>query len=158
IHHEHVVQFGHPRAMADVHHAVLANDTRIFQIPARRDLERAKEVRKSVESLSDGLHVSLMANNKGQQPGPLSDLLVLASLYAAPVECNALSGVRCGTDHVDNELGVGQHWYVTAGDLVNRSPHAFRDEALQVGRHGAVIRGHDVPTRLRLPRCTSSIL
>src|SRR5262245_3751689 len=82
-----------------------------------------------------------------------------AALQAGPpLECNALSGVRRGTDHVDNELGVGQHWYVTAGDLVNRSPHAFRDEALQVGRHGAVIRGHDVPTRLRLPRSTGGIL
>src|SRR5882672_7450592 len=36
--------------------------------------------------------------------------------------------------------------------------HTLRDEALQLGVDGAVVLGHDVPTRLRPPGCTCHLL
>src|SRR5260370_24758285 len=67
-------------------------------------------------------------------------------------------GVCGGTDHVDHKLGIGQHRYVAAVDLVNGGAHTFRDKALQLGLHCAVTRGRDVPARFRLPSGAHHIL
>jgi hypothetical protein len=67
-------------------------------------------------------------------------------------------GVCGGTDHVDHKLGIGQHRYVAAVDLVNGAAHTFRHKALQLGLHCAVTRGHDVPARFRLPSGALHIL
>src|SRR5260370_33855432 len=67
-------------------------------------------------------------------------------------------GVGGGTDHVDYKLGVGQHRYVAAVDLVNGGAHTFRHKALQLGLHCAVTRGHDVPAWFRLPSGAHHIL
>ena len=40
---------------------------------------------------------------------------------------------------------------MAAGDFVNGGVHPFRHEALQLGLHGAVARGQNVPARFGLP-------
>src|SRR2546429_4076624 len=47
---------------------------------------------------------------------------------------------------------MGQHGDVAAVHVVGVGAHTLRHEALQVGVDGAVVVGHDVPARLRLPR------
>ena len=53
---------------------------------------------------------------------------------------------------------MGEHGHVTAGDLMRSGAHAFGDEALQFGLHGAVLGGHDVRTGLRRPGDTIDLL
>jgi hypothetical protein len=55
-------------------------------------------------------------------------------------------------DHVQDEVGVRQHRDVAAVDVVGPSAHALSGEAFQVGVHGPVVIGDDVPARLGLPR------
>ena len=65
----------------------------------------------------------------------------------------------CGhTDDIDHQVGVGEHGHVTAGDLMRSGAHAFGDDALQFGLHGAVLGGHDVRTGLRHPGDTIELL
>src|SRR5207237_3365789 len=68
------------------------------------------------------------------------------------------SRVCRGADHVDYEFGFGEHRHMAAIDLVNGGAHAFRDKALQIGVHSAVVLAHDVPARLRSPRGSFKLL
>src|SRR2546428_10713190 len=63
----------------------------------------------------------------------------------------SLNGVCGGPDHVDHEGGLREHGDVAAVGLMDGGAHPLRDEALQLGMNGAVVLGHDVPTRLRPP-------
>ena len=47
---------------------------------------------------------------------------------------------------------------MTAGNRRRRGAHAFGDETLPFGLHGAVLGGHDVRTRLRPPGDTIELL
>jgi hypothetical protein len=47
---------------------------------------------------------------------------------------------------------------VTAGNLIRCGAHAFGDETLQFGLHGAVLGGHDVRPRLRTAGDTVELL
>jgi len=47
---------------------------------------------------------------------------------------------------------------VAAVDLVGGGAHTLRREALQLGLHGAVISGHDIPARFGLPSRSCRIL
>ena len=46
---------------------------------------------------------------------------------------------------------------MAAVDLVGGGAHMLRREALQLGLHGAVISGHDIPARFGLPSRSSRI-
>src|SRR4030095_12674327 len=58
------------------------------------------------------------------------------------------------SDHIQHEVRLGQHWYVAAIGLEGCCTHALRDETLQLGLDGTVLRSDDVPTRLGSPRST----
>src|SRR5262245_41267648 len=62
------------------------------------------------------------------------------------------------SDHIEHEVRLGQHRYVAAIGLEDRSSHTFCDETLQLGLDGTVLRCDDVPTRLRLPSRTVYLL
>jgi hypothetical protein len=67
----------------------------------------------------------------------------------------------CGgglADHVNDEVGLGEHDDVAAVRLDGGRPHAFRQKTLEVGMHGAVILGDDVPARFRLPGVAIDLL
>jgi hypothetical protein len=60
----------------------------------------------------------------------------------------------CGggiADYVEHGARLGEHRNVAALHLDGRGAHALRSEALQVRVDGAILGGHDVPTRLRPP-------
>src|SRR6266404_414345 len=63
----------------------------------------------------------------------------------------SLNGACGSTDHVDHEGGLREHGDVAAVGLMDGGAHPLRDEALQLGMNGAVVLGHEVPTRLRPP-------
>ena len=46
---------------------------------------------------------------------------------------------------------------MAALDLVGGGAHTLRREALQLGLHGTVIRGHDIPARFGLPSSSCRI-
>src|SRR5260370_41357709 len=56
-----------------------------------------------------------------------------------------------GADNIDDEARVRQHRDVAAVDSVGGCIHTLRHEAFQIRVNRAVVVGHDVPTRLRLP-------
>src|SRR3989442_230585 len=64
---------------------------------------------------------------------------------------SSLNSLCGGTDHVEHQLRVRQHWDVTAVGLVRGRADALRAEALELWVDGAVLLGDDVPARLRLP-------
>src|SRR5215831_161560 len=58
----------------------------------------------------------------------------------------------CGlADHVEYEFRLGKHRHVAAVDLKGGCAHALGEETLQIGMHGLILFGDDVPARLRLP-------
>ena len=62
-----------------------------------------------------------------------------------------MNGSCGGTDNVDDQAGMGKHRDVATVDGIGGSAHTLRREAFQVRMDSAVVVGHDVPTRLRLP-------
>ena len=62
-----------------------------------------------------------------------------------------MNGFCGGTDNVNYQAGVRQHWYVAAVDSVRGGAHALGYEAFKIRVNRAVVVGHDVPTRLRPP-------
>src|SRR5260370_30461875 len=60
-----------------------------------------------------------------------------------------------GADDVDNQVGVGEHGNVAAGDLSHFGAHALRHEPFHVGVDSAVVLGDDVPAGLRSPGSSS---
>jgi len=59
--------------------------------------------------------------------------------FALRSDRGSLNRVRGGTNHVDHEAGVREHGDVAAVDLVDRSAHPLRHEALQLGLDGVVV-------------------
>src|SRR5262245_27036045 len=58
----------------------------------------------------------------------------------------------CGlADHVEHEVGLGKHWHVAAVALKGGCAHSLGEKTLQIGMHGLILFGDDVPARLRLP-------
>src|SRR6516164_4490004 len=56
------------------------------------------------------------------------------------------------SDHIQHEVRLGQHRHVAAIGLEDCCSHTLRDETLQLGLDGTVLRSYNVPTRLRSPR------
>src|SRR5215468_8868188 len=62
----------------------------------------------------------------------------------------------CGlADHVEYEVRLGKHRHVAGVDLKSGCTHALGEETLQIGMHGLILFGDDVPARLRLPGSSS---
>src|SRR5262249_39939445 len=58
----------------------------------------------------------------------------------------------CGlADHVEHGVRLGKHRHVAAVELKGGCAHALGHGPLQVGMHGLILFGNDVPARLRLP-------
>jgi len=65
----------------------------------------------------------------------------------------------CGRpDHINHQAGGREHGDMAASDLSHFSAHALRDETFQLGLHSPVLRGYDVPARLRLLRGAVDLL
>src|SRR5579862_4357943 len=83
--------------------------------------------------------------------------LAPSELLLAPVEEQGLrkgagSDACCGrADDVEDEAGLGEHGDVAAVDVVGGGAHPLGGSSLQVGVHGLVVVGHDVPGRLGPP-------
>jgi hypothetical protein len=72
--------------------------------------------------------------------------------------CYAGAGLNslCGRpDHVNHQVGVGEHGNVAAGDLRCGGAHPLSNEPFHVGMDGAVVLGDDVPAWLRSPGSSS---
>jgi hypothetical protein len=63
----------------------------------------------------------------------------------------AIHGIRSGTDHVEHEARLREHGDMAGVDLIGGRAHPLRHEAFEVRLDRAVLVGHDVSTRLRLP-------
>ena len=58
----------------------------------------------------------------------------------------------CGrADYIDHPFPLGEHWHVTAVELIGGCAHALGHGALEIGMHGVVFFADDAPARLRLP-------
>lgn len=62
-----------------------------------------------------------------------------------------MNGFCGGTDHVEHQVGMGKHGDVAAVERIGGGAHALRYEAFKIRVDGAIVVGHDVPTRLRPP-------
>jgi len=60
-------------------------------------------------------------------------------------------GVSGLANHVEHEVRLGKHRHVAAVALKGGCAHALGEETLQIGMHGLILFGDDVPARLRLP-------
>src|SRR5690349_13776064 len=69
-----------------------------------------------------------------------------------------LNGAGGGADHVEYEVGAGDHRDVTRWELVCYGAHALRGEALEIRMDGAVARADDVTARLRPPGDAADLL
>src|SRR5262249_5557956 len=69
-----------------------------------------------------------------------------------------LESDRGFSDHIQDEVRLGQHRHVAASGLEDRCSHSLCDETLQLGLDSTVLRCHDVPTRLRPPSSTFYLL
>src|SRR5260370_34646174 len=76
----------------------------------------------------------------------------------ATILCLCLDGPRGVTDHVEDEFRVREHRNVAAVDVIGLRAHALGGGPLQVGVHGTVIVGDDVPARLRAPSHPGNLL
>src|SRR5713101_7968447 len=63
----------------------------------------------------------------------------------------SLNSFRCGSNHVDDAFGLGEHRHMAAVELIGGCAHALGHGALQIGMHGVVFFADDVPAWLRLP-------
>jgi hypothetical protein len=50
-----------------------------------------------------------------------------------------LNGLSGGPDHIEHEVGLGEHGAVAAVGLGGGGAHALREEALQLGVNGTVV-------------------
>lgn len=65
---------------------------------------------------------------------------------------SAILNGGCGlADHVDDDVGLGEHRHMAARHLGHGRAHALRDPALQIGVHGVVLRRQHIPARLGPP-------
>src|SRR5262245_6017874 len=60
-------------------------------------------------------------------------------------------GVSGLADHVEHEVRLRKHRHVAAVALKGGCAHTLGEETLQIGMHGLILFGDDVPARLRLP-------
>src|SRR5579863_296139 len=61
----------------------------------------------------------------------------------------SLGHCPCGVaDYVEHDFGMGEHGDMAGGHLHRLSTHALRGEAFQIRMDGAILGGHDAPTRL----------
>lgn len=72
------------------------------------------------------------------QPGDIARLFLLQLRHRS-----------CGVaNYVEHDFGLGEHGDMAGGNLHGLSTHALRGEAFQIGMNGAVLGGHNGPTRL----------
>src|SRR5262249_49901192 len=65
----------------------------------------------------------------------------------------------CGfANHVEHEVGLGEHRNVAAIGLEGLRSHALCDETFQVGLDGMVTGSNDVPARFGFPSCSFDLL
>src|SRR5271168_3435521 len=65
----------------------------------------------------------------------------------------------CGVaDYIEHNFGMGEHGNMAGCNLRNLSAHALRGKAFQIGMDGAILGGHDGPTRLCPPSDASIVL
>ena len=55
------------------------------------------------------------------------------------------------TDHIDDNVELGEHGNMAALHLDDSRSHMLRDPPLEIWVHSVILRGQNVPTRLRLP-------
>src|SRR6476661_2263618 len=60
-------------------------------------------------------------------------------------------GVSGLANHVEHEVRLGKHRHVAAVALKGGCAHALGEETLQIGMHGLILFGDDVPAGLRFP-------
>src|SRR5271170_7235472 len=62
-----------------------------------------------------------------------------------------MNGFGGGTNNVNDQAGMGKHRDVATVNSMGGCIHTLRHETFQLRVNGAVVVGHDVPTRFRLP-------
>src|SRR5262249_10393376 len=73
------------------------------------------------------------------------------TVQRSAVRSIAWLGVSGLADHVEYEVRLGKHRHVAAVALKGGCAHSLGEKTLQIGMHGLILFGDDVPARLRLP-------
>ena len=85
--------------------------------------------------------------------------LIKVTSLAASLGCRIFLNCFCSfADHLDDFIRLGEHGNVAAFHLNHGRSHTLRDPSLQIGMHGVVLRGQNVPARLRFPRGSGDLL